>query len=131
MSNALKLLAIVAIAALAFCGGVTYERALKNAEIAQLKQSYSEANERAQKQLVEDFNEKQKELESALYDARNRESDARNESQQLQQRLKQLSRNAKTADAQLAIRSIETARRCQEIVSRDTTIIEYCRAALR
>ena len=126
-----KILIVLTILFGGFLAGAGYERALKNAEIAQLKQAYAEANQAEQKRIVENFNAKQAELEKALSDARNRESDARAESMQLHERIKQLSRKAKTPESRLTVRSLETLRRCETIVTRDTTIIEFCRAALQ
>lgn len=127
----LKLLFILSLLAGVFFAGVNYESAIKQAEIAELKKEYAEANQNEQKRIVAEFNQKQKELESALSIARDNERNSRLESDKLQLRIKQLSRNAKNAESRLTIRSLETLRRCQEIVNRDSTIIDYCRAALR
>ena len=125
-----KSIAAVLVLVVTFFAGANYEKALKNEEIAQLKKEYAEASQSAQNSIVEKFNAKQKELEKTLADARARESDARAESQRLQQRIDQLKRNAKSPESRFAVRSLEALRRCQAIVARDSTIIEYCREAL-
>lgn len=126
-----KILIVLVVLSGCFFAGLTYERALKNAEIAELKQAYAEANQAEQKRIVEEFNAKQVELEKALSEARARESDARAESDQLRKRIQQLGRKAKSPESQFAVRSLEALRRCKNIVDRDSTIIEYCRTALQ
>ena len=125
-----KSIAAIFALVVTFFAGATYEKALKNEEIAQIRKEYAEASQAAQNSIVEEFNAKQKELEKTLADARARESDARAESQRLQQRINSLKRNAKSPESRFAVRSLEALRRCQAIVSRDSTIIEYCRKAL-
>lgn len=125
-SKIAKFLLILSLLLAAFFAGLNYERVIKNAEIADLKRQYAEANEAEQKRIVEDFNAKQTELEKTLSDARAREFAANTSTERMRQQLSEMSRATKNAESKQSIRFARLAVRCKSILDRASTALEFC-----